>query len=81
VIIKHLPDVPSKTRGQEASAGFPVAGAEANAPNVASGFLAAADIRAMPEDRFQAVIHFLEAAVHELGQVLGRLRRIVSSQP
>lgn len=39
------------------------------------GFLTAADIRAVPESRYQALVHFVEAAVHELGQVLGRLRR------
>lgn len=42
------------------------------------GFLAAADIRALPETRYQGLLHFLEAAVHELGQVLSRLRRAVS---
>lgn len=79
VIIKQLP---SGERGQGASAGFPSASAGATAPtDLAPGFLAASDIRAMPEAKFQAIIHFLEAAVHELGQVLGRLRRLVSSQP
>lgn len=39
-------------------------------------FLAAASVRALPEDRYQALAHFLEAAVHELGQVLGRLREV-----
>lgn len=39
----------------------------------AAGFLAAADIRAMPEHRYRAMLAFLRAAVHELGQVLRRL--------
>lgn len=36
-------------------------------------YLTAADIRAMPEHRYQAMLAFLRAAVHELGQVLRRL--------
>lgn len=41
------------------------------------GFLAAADIRALPEDRYQSVLAFLRAATHELGQALARLRELV----
>ena len=37
------------------------------------GFVSARDIRAMPEQQYQAMIHFMEAAVHELRQVLARL--------
>ncbi len=39
--------------------------------------LAASDIRELPEDRYQALLHFLKAATHELGQVLGRLRKVL----
>ena len=43
--------------------------------NLASGpFITAAQIRAMPEPRYKALIAFLRAALHELGQVLTRLR-------
>jgi hypothetical protein len=41
-------------------------------------FLAAADIRDMPSTRYRSMVAFLEAAVHELGQVLTRLREAVS---
>lgn len=41
------------------------------------GFVTAADIRAIPEGPYQALLHFLEAAVHELGQVLGRIKKAV----
>jgi hypothetical protein len=44
------------------------------------GFLAAADIREMPEARYQAVLHFAEAAVHEFGQLLARLREVLSGR-
>lgn len=37
------------------------------------GYLAAADIRAMPEPKYNALTAFLRAAVHELGQVVRRL--------
>ena len=37
-------------------------------------FITAAQIRAMPEPRYKALIAFLRAAVDELGQVLARLR-------
>ena len=38
-------------------------------------FITAAAIRAMPELRYRGLVAFLEAALHELGQVLSRLRR------
>jgi hypothetical protein len=40
-------------------------------------FIAAAQIRAMPESKYKSLIAFLQAAVHELGQVLGRLVQAV----
>ena len=74
VVVTHLPRVPSGTSGSQERASEGTGDA---APNMsAPGFLAATDIREMPEDRFQALIHFLEAAVHELGQVVGRLARL-----
>lgn len=80
-IITSLDRVPSEDGGQEASPGttaVPGAGG-ADAPvNAPPGFLAAASIRALPEDRYRALAHFLEAAVHELGQVLVRLRGLLS---
>lgn len=36
-------------------------------------YLAAVDVRAMPEDRYRALLAFLRAASHELGQALHRL--------
>ena len=42
------------------------------------GFLSAAQIRAMPEPKYQSLVAFLRAALHELGQVLSRLRRSFS---
>jgi hypothetical protein len=39
----------------------------------AGGFLASADIRAMPEEKYRSLMAFLRAAVHELGMVLRRL--------
>jgi hypothetical protein len=64
--------------GQGAPAAAPPSRAsaqEAIPPRKASGYLAATDIRALPDSRYQALVHFLEAAVHELGQVLARLRQ------
>lgn len=46
-------------------------------PQAPEGFLAAADIREMPEDRYQSLLAFLKAAVHELAQVLGRIRKVL----
>lgn len=37
------------------------------------GFIAASSIREMPEQQYQSMIHFMAAAIHELGQVLRRL--------
>lgn len=42
--------------------------------NAAPVFITAAAIRAMPESRYQGLVAFLQAALHELGQVLFRLR-------
>lgn len=42
-------------------------------------FVSAAEIRAMPEARYQGLLAFLRAALHELGQMLGRLRGAVRS--
>lgn len=50
-------------------------GRRSPAPQAPAGFLAAADIRAMPEAAYGSLIAFLKAAVHELGQVLRRLAR------
>jgi hypothetical protein len=38
-----------------------------------AGFVSADDVRDMPEDDYQASLAFMEAAVHELEQVLRRL--------
>jgi hypothetical protein len=78
-ILTSLPDVSTGSGSQEraTSAGIGDAAPTTSAPV----FLAAAQVREMPEVRFQALVHFLEAAVHELGQVLGRLRGLVSSKP
>jgi hypothetical protein len=43
-------------------------------------FITAAAIRAMPEARYQGLIAFLQAALHELSQVLARLRRGVTGE-
>jgi hypothetical protein len=40
-----------------------------------AGFLSFAEIRSMPEAKYRSLLAFLDAALHELGQVLGRLRR------
>lgn len=79
VILTSLPDVSSDSGSQEpaTNAGVGDAAPTTSAPV----FLAAAQVREMPEGKFQALTHFLEAAVHELGQVLDRLRRLVSSKP
>lgn len=71
VIITSLPD--SEVSSEVSSQGTP-----GSVPaTTTGGFLAAADIRAMPESRYQAALHFVEAAVHELGQLLSRLRGIL----
>jgi hypothetical protein len=38
-----------------------------------AGFISASSIRAMPEQQYQSMISFMEAAIHELGQLLRRL--------
>jgi hypothetical protein len=38
--------------------------------------LAASDIRALSEEKYQSLIHFIRSAAHELGQVLARLRKV-----
>lgn len=43
-----------------------------------STFVTAAQIRAMPEPKYQSLVAFLRAALHELRQVLSRLRRGLS---
>lgn len=58
--------------GQEAEPSSPPEGTSATP----AGFLAAADIRAMPEGTFQSLLAFLRAAAHELGMVLRRLGRL-----
>lgn len=40
-----------------------------------AGFLSFAEIREMPEAKYRSLMAFLDAALHELGQVLGRLRK------
>jgi hypothetical protein len=44
------------------------------APSPVPRFITASQIRAMPEPRYKALTAFLRAALHELGQVLTRLR-------
>lgn len=44
---------------------------------VPAGFVFAEEIRAMPEGRYRALVEFLRAAVHELGQALRVLGRLV----
>jgi hypothetical protein len=46
---------------------------KAGSEQAPAGFLSAAEVRDMPEDAYQADLAFLQAAVHELGQVLRRL--------
>jgi hypothetical protein len=41
--------------------------------------LAASDVRELPEDKYQALLHFLKAATHELGQALSRLRKVLGT--
>lgn len=48
-------------------------GGRSPAPQAAGEFLAAADIRALPEARYRSLMAFLRAAVHELGMALRRL--------
>lgn len=43
------------------------------APAAPAGFVSADDVRDMPEDAYQADLAFLQAAAHELDQVLRRL--------
>lgn len=83
-ILTNLParGVSSGSSGQGGAAAEVVdrgPGGEAAAPSPAnaSGFLAAADIRALPQDKYDGLRAFLLAAVHELGQVLARLRKVV----
>jgi hypothetical protein len=80
VIITPPEGVASEAGGQGASPGGASPGAGAGAPRAAPGFLAAADIRALPEARYQALMHFLGAATLELEQALARLRTLGSSQ-
>ncbi len=40
-------------------------------------FITAAQIRAMPEPRYKALVAFITAAMHELAQVLARLRGVI----
>jgi hypothetical protein len=56
--------------GQETTAPVPPA------HRGASAHLAASDIRAMPENRYHALLAFITAAAHELGQVLRRLAHL-----
>lgn len=56
-------------------------GGQEPSPPVPAGYLAAADIRAMPEPRYQALLAFLRAATHELGQLVRRLARHVRRHP
>lgn len=71
VIITSLPDseVSSEVSSQGVAGPVPA--------TTSGGFLAAADVRAMPEPKYQAALHFVEAAVHELAQLLARLRGIL----
>jgi hypothetical protein len=41
---------------------------------IPAAFISAAQVRALPEPQYRGLISFLRAAVHELGQVLARLR-------
>lgn len=43
------------------------------------GFLAASAIRELPDDKYEALVHFLRAATHELAQALARLRSVLST--
>lgn len=45
-------------------------------PPAPGSLLTAAAVRAMPEARFRVLMAFLRAAVHELGQVTGRLEHV-----
>lgn len=49
------------------------AGGQEPVPPPAHRFLSADDIRAMPEDTYQAMLSFVRAATHELGKILRRL--------
>jgi hypothetical protein len=53
--------------------GEPAGGSPAAAPAEPAGFVSAGDVRDMPEDVYQADLAFLQAAAHELDQVLKRL--------
>lgn len=82
VILTNLPahQVASATGGQEAAASPPLGPAQpGKRPPKYPGLLAASDVRALDEGRYQALVHFLSAAVHELGQVLARLRRVLGA--
>jgi hypothetical protein len=63
------PAVPSGS-GQEVTRN---AGDRSPAPQVTGGFLAASDVRAMPEDQYEADLALLLAAAGELDRVLRRL--------
>lgn len=62
--IVRAPGPPAVPSEQAAGRGHP-------APS--GGYLAASDVRAMPEDQYQADLAFLRAAAQELGQVMRRL--------
>jgi hypothetical protein len=67
---KHSDDLetrPAETSGNSRS------GASTNS---SPRFITAAQVRAMPEPRYRALVAFLRAALHELGQVLRRLRGV-----
>lgn len=60
------PAVPSGGGQEETAAGR-------SQPPASGSFLAASDVRAMPEDEYLADLALLRAASHELGQVMRRL--------
>jgi hypothetical protein len=84
-ILRQLPasPVPSGTGGQGgAAAAAPLHGAVGRTGPPGGledpgSLLAAADIRALPEDKYQALAAFLKAATHELGQAVARLRKVL----
>ena len=81
-ILTQLPPVSSGDGGQgdDAAATAPQqAAGEPAVPAHSGALLAAADIRALPEDRYQALLHFLKAAAHELSQLLAQLRKVLGT--
>jgi hypothetical protein len=81
VVVVHLREAvrSGHSDSQEASPGELAAapGAGGTAPSmVTPGFLAASDVRALPDDQYEALEAFLEASAHELGQALARLREV-----